>query len=584
MDVSLANLKKTTQELSKFENRISGSEMEHEAAEYLAAKLAEVGFINIVQHKFPVISWYPEESSLEIVTPTKRSIDCVILPYTTDVEERVKLIDMNQGDDKGTNHYPVYGLIDWGPKLYGTPTDAYNLALEMGLQGLIISSPDDGDLFKVLVVDRCGDLQIPVFNVTKEEGAMLRSLLETSEVIINARAIAKKSHSDSRNLEVLIQGPADDYDIIIGAHYDAWFSGAADNAVSVAIVLELARLLKNHVNGGGELKRTVRFLLYGAEESGSEGFYYLTNGSRVFVESQESLDRIGLVVNLDCVGFHAPNYVVTTHEMSEYSKSIISKQNQEDRFVQWAPPGHLSDHWFFTKGGVPTIYLIPWPSELYHTQKDTPEAIDFNSVQAYAEFALNAIIDFSNSEILPYNLFNQLEAIRARISEFNMIDIPSISLQSILDVLNEILKHERKTRKFAEEAATSGDSEKITKLNNFMRKACSSINKTIDLLLPVEGVYPAKHFGFLDYCSELDLLENAIKALESLPIMSISPKTRDRFRNFQDNPLQWVEGERAIDDLKTEREKLLQLIQRETADATNIMTIILEDMKTLILQ
>ena len=582
MDVSIDIMRKTIEELCKFENRIAGTKVEHAAADYLNKRFAEFGFDEVLQHKFPVISWDPQEATLKIVSPIERSIDCALFPYTTNAEKRVRLVDMASDEMQRIDKLPVYGLIEWGPVLYGAPTVAYNKALEKGLDGLIISSPAEGDMLKVLIVDSGGDLQIPVFNVTKEEGASLKKMLKDSEVILDIKAVAEKGQSESLNLEALIHGSDEDYDIVIGAHYDAWFLGAADNAAPVAVVLEVARLLKKHVDDGGTLKRTVRFLLFGAEESGSEGFYFLVNGSRVYVESQESLEKLGLVVSLDSVGYQAPNYVVTTHELSGYAKSIIRTRNQEDRFMHWAPPGYGSDHWFFTKGGVPTIYLISWPSDFYHTQKDTPEVLDYDSVHAYAEYAVNAVINFSNADVLPFDVMNQLEKISERIKEFMPIEVPTNSLQPVLEVLNNILKRTSNLKKFKGEVAKSGNRKRISRLNGFLRKTSGTINKTLGLLLPVEGESPAKHLSFLESLSEYVALNSAVAALEKLPIIRISPRTRNRFKSFDDTPMQWAEVERAIDDLRKEREKLVDRIRKEIVSTLDIMTGILKDLEALL--
>lgn len=581
MDISIDAIRKTTEELSKYENRIAGTQMEHAAADYLIKRFEEYGFDEILQHKFPVISWNPQEATLKVVRPEKISLDCVLLPCTTNFKGRVRLVGMDSEDVLKTDKFPIFGLIDWEP-VVGASTVAYNLALESGLNGLIISSPDEGDMFKVLIVDRGGDLQIPVFNVTKEEGDSLKKMLIKSEVIVDVIAVAEKVKSESCNIEALIPGTDDDYEIVIGAHYDAWFSGAADNAAPVAIALELARILRKHVDDGGSLKHTVRFLLFGAEECGSERFYFWVNGSRVYVESQKSLENFGLVLNLDCVGYHSTNYVVTTLELSEFAMSIVKTLEQEDRFVHEVPPGSGSDHWFFTTGGVPTIYLISWPSKLYHTQKDIPEFLDYESIKAFAEYAIKVIIDFSNSDILPFDVMNQMEAIRERINNFITIKVPATSLQPVLDVLNNILSYRMTLSEFMEEIAKLGNQEKTHKLNSFLRNTAGTINKTIGLFLSMKGESPAVHLPFLELFNEYAALETAIEAIERLPIMKLTPRTRSRLKSFYDTPMKGVEGDRAFSDLRKEREKLINRIQKEIAVTLDIVSRILEDLVTLL--
>ena len=86
--------------------------------------------------------------------------------------------------------------------------------------------------------------------------------------------------------------------VIVGAHYDGGgvdpdgtvYPGAEDNASGTATLLALADALK-----GFQPKRTILFAAWGAEEQGAWG-------SRAFVESNPSLDRIAATITLDNVG------------------------------------------------------------------------------------------------------------------------------------------------------------------------------------------------------------------------------------------------------------------------------------------
>ncbi|MHA2118948.1 MAG: M28 family peptidase [Candidatus Thorarchaeota archaeon] len=375
MDVSIENIRNTIQELCKFENRIAGTKAEKMAADYLRGTLTEIGY-DVMEHEFPVISWEPKEASINMISPEKQSLDCALFPNSPNYEKKIVLVELESKYDMNDEKLPVYGLSEWGESLYSSPNTPYNKALDEGLDGLIIFSPDDGELLKVRMGTGGKQLEIPIFSVSKESGDMLKKVMKDERVILDIKCVAKRGPSKSYNLEAVLEGSDPDFDIIVSAHYDAWFSGASDNAAPAAIVIEVARQMREHVQQGGALRRTIRFLLYGAEESGSERFYFWLNGSRNYVESQETLERFALVVNLDSVGYHATNYVATTYELLEFAQSITAAAKQEERFNHYGPPADGSDHWFFTISGVPTIYLISWPSHLYHTQKDIPELLD----------------------------------------------------------------------------------------------------------------------------------------------------------------------------------------------------------------
>ncbi|MHA2078914.1 MAG: M20/M25/M40 family metallo-hydrolase [Candidatus Thorarchaeota archaeon] len=562
MKVSIDEIRKTIEELCRFENRIAGTKMEHETAEYLIDRLSAMGYAEIKKHDFPVISWHPKETALEMISPTKQVIRCAPMPYTTSVDETFRLIDMDSDEKVKSDKFPVYGLSDWGVHIYQTPSHAYNTALEMGLDGVIISSPKEGDLLKVLVVARGSELQIPVLSISKEDGMKLREVMKESEVVLKVRTIVDKGESVSSNIEVVLPGNDPDFDILIGAHYDAWFAGAADNAAPVAVVLEAARLMKEQE---GKHKRTIRFLLFGAEESGVEGYFFWINGSRHYVQSQPSLDSIGLVVCLDSVGYSAQNYVVTTHETIYFAKEITKELEEEDRFFHYSPPGYGSDHWFFTQNGVPTIYLISWPSDLYHTQKDIPDVLDYDSIEAYARYVVNAAVEFTRNYELPYDIIHQIEQIWERfrsVEDRNLVDLKSLIevLSEILEMKSEFEIYMKKDRSIEEKALH----------NKALRQIVGKVNKTLGLLLPVKGFSEAKHLPALDLIQDVTELESVIKTLEKIPIMDITPGSREQFRTFEDTPVTWSEVEKPLAALIAERERILKKINKDVAKTKDV--------------
>ncbi|MHA2021041.1 MAG: M28 family peptidase, partial [Candidatus Thorarchaeota archaeon] len=513
MDVSIENIRNTIQELCKFENRIAGTKAEKMAADYLRGTLTEIGY-DVMEHEFPVISWEPKEASINMISPEKQSLDCALFPNSPNYEKKIVLVELESKYDMNDEKLPVYGLSEWGESLYSSPNTPYNKALDEGLDGLIIFSPDDGELLKVRMGTGGKQLEIPIFSVSKESGDMLKKVMKDERVILDIKCVAKRGPSKSYNLEAVLEGSDPDFDIIVSAHYDAWFSGASDNAAPAAIVIEVARQMREHVQQGGALRRTIRFLLYGAEESGSERFYFWLNGSRNYVESQETLERFALVVNLDSVGYHATNYVATTYELLEFAQSITAAAKQEERFNHYGPPADGSDHWFFTISGVPTIYLISWPSHLYHTQKDIPELLDYESIHAFTEYALNCVMQFSNSMLLPLDLMTLIESISDRIDGFSKIEGIPFQFQEASRLLTEILECKDALERISQETMASGTKTVIGRLNELLLKSAGSLNRTISRM---SGGHVANYLGRLEMIHEYVKIDSVIQSLEERP-------------------------------------------------------------------
>jgi len=561
MNVSTKRIRKTAEELCQFENRIAGTKTEKEAANYLTTLLSDIGY-DVVEQEFSIIAWEPQELLVEIVSPEMRTLECALFPNSPSVKQRVVLVDLEIEQQQKPSGMPLYGFAEWGESLYTSPDIPYNKAIDQGLNGLIISSPDDGELVKVRVGNHGKQLQIPIISVSKENGETLKKMMEKSQVTLDVKCVTRRDPSKSYNLEAVLEGSHPDFDIIVSAHYDAWFSGAADNAAPVAIAIEVARQLREYVEQGGTIRRTIRFLLFGAEEGGSERAIFWLNGSRNYVESQKYLNQFALIVNLDSVGYEATNYVGTTYELLDFSKWVSTTMKQEGRFSHYSPPANGSDHWFFTIGGVPTVYLISWPSHLYHTQKDIPEFLDYESIQAYAEYALHFVTEFTNAEVLPLDVIATIEFLGKRVEEMEKTEGNPFSLQELSDSLTGILEFRESIEHFARTALGTKNEKDIAKMNGFLIRTARRINRAIG---PVAGVHEARYLPHLELIHEYMTINSVLLALEEKPFMKIHPRTLASLKEYDDTPNKLVDVIGAVMDLRKECNRLADLINKEIA-------------------
>ena len=489
------------------------------------------------------------------------------------------LVGLGSDQEKRERKLPVYGFTEWGESLYISPDTPYNKALDEGLNGLIIASPDEGELVKVRVGNRGKQLEIPIFSVSKETGESLKKLIEKDEVILEVKCISERGPSKSYNLEAILEGNDPDFDIVVSAHYDAWFSGASDNAAPVAIVVEAARQLKKYVQQGEALRRTIRFLLYGSEESGSEKFYFWINGSRNYVENQKSLDQFALVVSLDSVGFHATNYVGSTYELYNFAQSVTSATKHEDRFSYYCPPADGSDHWFFTIGGVPTIYLISWPSNLYHTQNDIPEELDFQSIHAYAEYVVYSVMNFSDAIVLPLDIMTTMESMKEGIIEFRKIEGNPFGTQEAFDLLTRILEYKGALEQLSEDINKSGKKEDSTRLNQILLSTSGRLNRTIG---QVSGVHEASYLSRLVLIQEYLTIGSLVRELEKRPFMKIHPRTLANLKEYDDTPYKLLSIADAIMKLRMQCKRLAGKIEEEILNLTNNLQMTLSDLEELL--
>jgi Zn-dependent M28 family amino/carboxypeptidase len=138
----------------------------------------------------------------------------------------------------------------------------------------------------------------PYCHLTRENArALMRQKFELLGLEVNSHSVSDGIYS-TENLVAEKKGTTRPEEIVlVGAHYDAFYSGADDNSSGVAAVLEIARVLQSR-----EFSRTLRFVGFDLEELG------LVGSTRYATTVASADDIVGAII-FDCIGFRstAPN-------------------------------------------------------------------------------------------------------------------------------------------------------------------------------------------------------------------------------------------------------------------------------------
>ncbi len=170
--------------------------------------------------------------------------------------------------------------------------------------------------------------------------------------------------------------------IIVGAHLDTvpQAPGAEDNASGVGAVLELARLAGLEQPGA-----PVRFIAFGAEEPRGEGDALHHFGSQLYVREMGRVQRQALVamVSLDRVGIRGPDVPLCSAPggATDTRDSLARSARKLDIDVDLCADNTTSDHWSFTKAGLPSARLGSIEYDGYHSAQDVPAVIDETQIQ-----------------------------------------------------------------------------------------------------------------------------------------------------------------------------------------------------------
>jgi carboxypeptidase Q len=171
--------------------------------------------------------------------------------------------------------------------------------------------------------------------------------------------------------------------IMLGGHLDSWHAatGATDNAIGCAIMMEAARILKSL---GVKPRRTIRVALWSGEEQGLLGSQaYVKEHFGSFEEPKPEYDKFGGYFNIDSgTGRVRGVSVFGPPEAAAILRAAVAPF--EDLGVAGALPGKNrglggSDNTSFNQAGLPGIGMgqdpIEYGSHTWHTNLDTYERV-----------------------------------------------------------------------------------------------------------------------------------------------------------------------------------------------------------------
>ena len=218
-------------------------------------------------------------------------------------------------------------------------------------------------------------------------------------------------------------GPAEGDRIIIGAHYDVAgpYPGADDNASGVAVLLELAPLLRQHPP-----KVRTDLIGYALEEPPFFGTPHMGSAVHAATLSREGAD-LRAMISLEMVGYYseAPgSQLFPSPELAQYypdrgnfilvvgdigQKPLVDQIDQSMKGktpllvysiagLRSIPGIDLSDHSSYWDHGYPAVMITDtanYRNKAYHTADDTADRLDYQRMAYLTEALPYAIASLS---------------------------------------------------------------------------------------------------------------------------------------------------------------------------------------------
>ena len=193
--------------------------------------------------------------------------------------------------------------------------------------------------------------------------------------------------------EVIVVGGHHDH---VGVRFSRTYNGADDNASGVTAIIAMAKAISNFK---GQLKRTVVFMAFGAEELGLLGSQYYCNNPWF------PMNKTVFMINLDMVGHAAENKMTAMTESSPVAQGFLTEICQDYTICTNEPAPSGSDHDSFAAKGVPVLVLHTGMHDCYHQPCDKIGTIDMPGVTTVAKISSELIYQLAESDMSPRSNF-----------------------------------------------------------------------------------------------------------------------------------------------------------------------------------
>ncbi len=385
---------------SEVGHRLAGTDNGKKAEEFALARFREYGLENVHAESFDHLGWTRGETSFLLYEP-RRKMDCCALGNTPTGTVDNEMVSAGHGTPDevkaagDTLKGKIVLVMSGAPKGHRGVHRMEKMALltKAGAAAMVLVNEPAGRIIQTGTVAIGQISRIPAIGITREDGEFLVELIKAGKKPRGKLTVnAKSGNVTSRNIVGEIRGKELANEIVIlGAHLDSWdlAVGALDNGVGTAVVLETARAIM--ASGINKPKRTIRFVLFMAEELG-------LLGSKAYVKAHEKeLGSIVMMINLDMVGKPKGFHLYACDEAVEFFRGIAGKVGVEKVECK---AGLHSDHQPFMLAGVAAMTLqAPLDDDqgkYYHSDGDHFGRVKKEQLDTCAKVTVATVLEIAN--------------------------------------------------------------------------------------------------------------------------------------------------------------------------------------------
>ncbi len=417
--------------------RITGSPACERAIEWGVRKLTEVGADRVWTEEFSVPTlWLPGKTSVSCVGPERFDVAAEAAPFSPASDPiRAPLVHAGAGapadfEALGESARGAIALVASEPMTtfdalfaeYLRNTPMLDAARKAGVAGVLLMSTRPRGLLYHHPVRLDGRLApMPVALVSREAARRLVRLAGKGkvEVSLELKPTIGGAYT-SRNVLAEIRGREKAGEIVLlGAHLDSWNlgTGAEDNGVNVALVIDVARGIKEL---GLVPRRTIRFALFTGEE---EGLW----GSAAYVNDHApELDRHVMMITHDIGSGRISGYFLNgREELRGPLDAALAPVAAFGPFQHIPDAIDGTDNFDFLLAGVPNLVpeqgAAPYLPE-YHASSDVFEVVDAREAKVNAAIAAAVVWHFAEAGDRPAPRQSRAE-VQALLEANKLVDV-----------------------------------------------------------------------------------------------------------------------------------------------------------------
>ena len=424
-------------ELCALGRKLPGSPAEAAACDIIARELAAAGVAHQVHHFDAFIGW-PTRSGITLPGDASREIQATGVGMAAGTPPEGIVAPLADGAALAAGRI---ALVEGLPRY-----DAVMAAQRAGAVGVVaISHGHERHYVQASPIwgapTSAAELamlpQIPVVQVSKEDGALLRAH-GTGQIRLVAEARREWRPVRMPVAEIPGESP---YFVLLGAHYCTWAAGATDNLAAVAMLVELARLFAS----GPRPRHGLRFAFWTGHEQGGYA------GSSWYADNHwaDLRDRAIAYFNVDIIGVRGGTTKAlrnTTAELHGFAAGALEATagplpaserdfvahalRRQDKYVPATRSARNSDQ-SFSGIGLPSLQVsafLPAASTehmpgsglawWWQTEEDTPDRCDPAVLAADALIHHNILRELTAAEILPFDLAGMADDALASLREY----------------------------------------------------------------------------------------------------------------------------------------------------------------------